>query len=120
MGSEYLAGWMFLALTFLLMAGFPVTFTLIGTAMCFGWIGGGWGYFELLPMRIWGAINNVVLIAVPLFVFMGVTLENPAWLRSCSKPWDWCFTASGAGWPSVRWWWALCSEHPPGLSEPPW
>jgi TRAP-type mannitol/chloroaromatic compound transport system permease large subunit len=76
MGSEYLAGWMFLALTILLMAGFPVTFTLIGTAMCFGWIGGGWGYFELLPMRIWGAINNVVLIAVPLFVFMGVTLEK--------------------------------------------
>lgn len=76
MGSEYLAGWMFLALTILLMAGFPVTFTLIGTAMCFGWIGGGWAYFELLPMRIWGAINNVVLIAVPLFVFMGVTLEK--------------------------------------------
>jgi len=76
MGSEHLAGWMFLALTILLMAGFPVTFTLIGTAMCFGWIGGGWGYFELLPMRIWGAINNVVLIAVPLFVFMGVTLEK--------------------------------------------
>jgi tripartite ATP-independent transporter DctM subunit len=76
MGSEYLAGWMFLALTLLLMAGFPVTFTLIGTAMCFGWIGGGWGFFELLPMRIWGAINNVVLIAVPLFVFMGVTLEK--------------------------------------------
>jgi tripartite ATP-independent transporter DctM subunit len=76
MGSEYLGGWMFLALTLLLMAGFPVTFTLIGTAMCFAWIGGGWGFFELLPMRIWGAINNVVLIAVPLFVFMGVILEK--------------------------------------------
>lgn len=76
MGSEYLGGWMFLALTLLLMAGFPVTFTLTGTAMCFAWIGGGWGFFELLPMRIWGAINNVVLIAVPLFVFMGVTLEK--------------------------------------------
>lgn len=76
MGSEYLAGWMFLILTLLLMAGFPVTFTLIGTAMFFGWIGGGWGFFELLPLRIWGAIKNVVLIAVPLFVFMGVTLEK--------------------------------------------
>jgi tripartite ATP-independent transporter DctM subunit len=76
MGSEYLAGWMFLALTILLMAGFPVTFTLIGTAMIFGGFGSGWGFFELLPLRIWGAIENVVLIAVPLFVFMGVTLEK--------------------------------------------
>ncbi|MCF8090182.1 MAG: TRAP transporter large permease subunit [Desulfotignum sp.] len=76
MGSEYLAGWMFLVLTLLLMAGFPVTFTLIGTAMVFGGIGSGWGFFELLPLRIWGAIENVVLIAVPLFVFMGVTLEK--------------------------------------------
>ncbi|MCF8114381.1 MAG: TRAP transporter large permease subunit [Desulfotignum sp.] len=76
MGSEYLAGWMFLILTLLLMAGFPVTFTLIGTAMLFGGIGSGWGFFELLPLRIWGAMKNVVLIAVPLFVFMGVTLEK--------------------------------------------
>lgn len=76
MGSEYLAGWMFLILTLLLMAGFPVTFTLIGTAMIFGGIGSGWGFFELLPLRIWGAMKNVVLIAVPLFVFMGVTLEK--------------------------------------------
>ncbi len=49
MGSEYLAGWMFLALTFLLMAGFPVTFTLIGTAMCFGWIGGDGGILNCCP-----------------------------------------------------------------------
>lgn len=76
MGSEYLAGWMFLALTLLLLAGFPVTFTLIGTAMIFGGIGSGWEFFELLPLRIWGAVKNVVLIAVPLFVFMGVTLEK--------------------------------------------
>jgi tripartite ATP-independent transporter DctM subunit len=76
MGSEYLAGWMFLALTLLLMAGFPVACTLIGTAMVFGFIGSGLGYFELLPLRIWGSMKNVVLIAVPLFVFMGVTLEK--------------------------------------------
>jgi tripartite ATP-independent transporter DctM subunit len=76
MGSEYLAGWMFLALTLLLMAGFPVACTLIGTAMVFGFIGSGLGYFELLPLRIWGSMKNMVLIAVPLFVFMGVTLEK--------------------------------------------
>ncbi|MBU1277497.1 MAG: TRAP transporter large permease subunit [Proteobacteria bacterium] len=76
MFEEYLAGWMFLALTIWLMAGFPVTFTLMGTALCFGLIGSGFDFFNLLPMRIWGVMNNVVLIAVPLFIFMGVTLER--------------------------------------------
>jgi len=73
---EYLAGWMFLALTVLLMAGFPVTFTLMGTALCFGLIGFGWDFFNLLPLRIWGNMGNVTLLAVPLFVFMGVMLER--------------------------------------------
>ncbi|WP_372679966.1 TRAP transporter large permease subunit [Desulfosarcina sp.] len=73
---EYLPAWMFLALTILLMAGFPVTFTLMGTAMCFGLIGFGWSFFNLLPLRIWGVMTNITLIAVPLFVFMGVMLER--------------------------------------------
>ena len=73
---EYLAGWMFLALTILLMAGFPVTFTLMGTALCFGFIGFGWNLFNLLPLRIFGVMTNVTLLAVPLFVFMGVMLER--------------------------------------------
>ncbi len=85
---EYLAAWMFLALTVLLMLGFPVTFTLLGTAMAFGllYVGmdagweAGWladfDFFNLLPLRIWGVMKNVVLIAVPLFIFMGVTLEK--------------------------------------------
>jgi tripartite ATP-independent transporter DctM subunit len=73
---EYLPAWMFLALTILLMAGFPVTFTLLGTALCFGLIGFGWSFFNLLPLRIWGVMTNVTLIAVPLFVFMGVMLER--------------------------------------------
>ena len=73
---EYLPGWMFLALTILLMFGFPVTFTLLGTALCFGLIGFGWSFFNLLPLRIWGVMTNVTLLAVPLFVFMGVMLER--------------------------------------------
>lgn len=73
---EYLPAWMFLTLTILLMAGFPVTFTLMGTAMVFGMIGFGWNFFNLLPLRIWGVIQNVTLLAVPLFVFMGVMLER--------------------------------------------
>jgi tripartite ATP-independent transporter DctM subunit len=73
---EYLAGWMFLALTILLMAGFPVAFTLLGTSLFFGLIGFGWSFFDLLPLRIYGRMTNVTLIAVPLFVFMGVMLER--------------------------------------------
>ncbi len=73
---EYLPAWMFLALTILLMFGFPVTFTLMGTALTFGLIGFGWSFFSLLPLRIWGIMTNVTLLAVPLFVFMGVMLER--------------------------------------------
>jgi tripartite ATP-independent transporter DctM subunit len=76
MFMDYLPGWMFLALTILLMVGFPVTFTLMGTALCFGLIGFGWNFFNLLPLRIWGVMTNVTLLAVPLFVFMGVMLER--------------------------------------------
>ena len=68
---EYLPAWMFLALTILLMAGFPVTFTLLGTALCFGLLGFGYSFFDLLPLRIWGVMQNVTLMAVPLFVSWG-------------------------------------------------
>lgn len=76
MFEEYMAGWMFLALSILLMVGFPVTFTLLGVSLFFAWLGPGVEFLDLLPMRIWGVMDNVVLIAVPLFIFMGVTLER--------------------------------------------
>jgi len=73
---EFLPAWMFLALTILLLFGFPVTFTLMGTALTFGLIGFGWSFFYLMPLRIFGVMTNVTLLAVPLFVFMGVMLER--------------------------------------------
>lgn len=73
---DYLAGWMFLALSILLFAGFPVAFTLLGTSLFFGLIGFGWDFFNLLPLRIWGVMTNFTLVAVPLFIFMGVMLER--------------------------------------------
>jgi tripartite ATP-independent transporter DctM subunit len=39
-------------------------------------VGFGWSFFNLLPLRIWGVMGNVTLMAVPLFVFMGVMLER--------------------------------------------
>ena len=73
---------MFAAACFFLMAGFPVAFTLAGVAIAFALIGYATGVFDLsffgaLPSRIYGnAMTNEILIAVPLFVFMGVMLEK--------------------------------------------
>jgi len=72
---------MFVVLLALLMVGFPVAFTLAGCAMLFGVIGHFLDLFyisdfSLVPSRIWGVINNFTLVAVPLFVFMGLVLER--------------------------------------------
>jgi len=72
---------MFLVAIVFLMAGFPVAFTLAGTALIFGLIGFAIGVFDLsflglFPQRLFGTMTNEVLIAVPLFVFMGVMLEK--------------------------------------------
>lgn len=73
---EYLGLWMFLAMSIMILFGFPVTFTLGGVAFVFGMIGFGIDFFDLLPLRVWGTMTNVTLMAVPLFVFMGVMLER--------------------------------------------
>ncbi|MDX1737717.1 MAG: TRAP transporter large permease subunit [Alphaproteobacteria bacterium] len=79
---EYLDLGMFAAACIFLMMGFPVAFTLSGVALLFALIGFGLGVFDLafianIPSRIFGgAVWNEVLIAVPLFVFMGVMLER--------------------------------------------
>lgn len=67
---------LFITLFGLLMAGFPVAFTLGGVSMIFGVLTFGFDFFHLLPLRIWGVMSNFVLLAVPLFVFMGVMLEK--------------------------------------------
>jgi len=72
---------MFLSVITLILAGFPVAFTLGGTAILFVVIG---IYFDvidsdfigLIPERIFGTMTNDVLLAVPLFIFMGVMLEK--------------------------------------------
>ena len=73
---DFLPGWMFVFLFGLLMIGYPVAFTIGALALLFGWIGFGLPFFNLLPLRIWGVMTNFTLVAVPLFVFMGVTLER--------------------------------------------
>ncbi len=74
--DEHLALAMVLSLFALLLLGYPVAFTLGGVALFFGFLGLDMVFFNLLPQRIWGIMNNVTLLAVPLFVFMGVMLER--------------------------------------------
>jgi tripartite ATP-independent transporter DctM subunit len=73
---EYWALIMFAVLFLLLLAGFPVAFTLGAVSFTFGGIFLGLDFFNLLPLRIWGIMTNFTLLAVPLFVFMGVILEK--------------------------------------------
>ncbi len=60
----------------LLLLGYPVAFTLGAVALLFGGVLLGLDFFALLPLRIWGIMTNFTLLAVPLFVFMGVILEK--------------------------------------------
>ncbi len=78
---EWVAALLFLAVILLLLAGFPVAFTLGGTALLFATVGVLGGSFHEallsgLPNRVFGIMTNETLVAVPLFVFMGVTLER--------------------------------------------
>ena len=77
----YIALYMFAAICLLLMLGYPVAFTLAGTALAFAAVGVIAGHFDpaflaALPARIFGTINNDTLVAVPLFILMGVILEK--------------------------------------------
>lgn len=67
---------MFAVAMAVLLLGYPVAFTLGAVAMLFGTVALGLDFFSLLPLRIWGVLTNFTLLAVPLFVFMGVILEK--------------------------------------------
>ena len=79
--DAYISLFMFLAVCLLLMLGYPVAFTLAGTALAFaagGILAGNFdpGFLSALPGRMFGTISNTTLIAVPLFILMGVILEK--------------------------------------------
>lgn len=67
---------LFLVLFILMLFGFPVAFTLGGVSVLMGLMTFGFNFFNLLPLRVWGVMTNYVLLAVPLFVYMGVMLEK--------------------------------------------
>ncbi len=73
---EILAILMLASFFVLLMAGIPVALTLATTGLVFGYLGFGSLLFNLLPGRIFGVVTNSTLLAIPLFVFMGMMLEK--------------------------------------------
>jgi tripartite ATP-independent transporter DctM subunit len=78
---EFLAVGLVIAMCALLMAGYPVALTLGGVSLAFAILGELLGVFQLslllaLPPRVFGVVTNDVLMAIPLFVFMGVMLER--------------------------------------------
>ncbi|MEZ5497862.1 MAG: TRAP transporter large permease subunit [Steroidobacteraceae bacterium] len=78
---EFAALALFVGIVLALLAGYPVAFTLGGVSLLFALLGSAFGWFDLnylqaFPSRIFGTMSNETLIAVPLFIFMGLTLER--------------------------------------------
>ena len=69
-------GLMFLSLILMLLLGYPVAFTLGSVALLYGSIFLGIDFFRLLPLQIWGVMTNFTLLAVPLFILMGIILDK--------------------------------------------
>ncbi|MBN7819506.1 TRAP transporter large permease [Bowmanella yangjiangensis] len=78
---EYLALILFVLVCLVLMLGYPVAYALAGTALLFASVSALFGAFDMaylhaLPSRLYGIMTNQTLLAVPLFVFMGMMLEK--------------------------------------------
>ncbi|MEM7276637.1 MAG: TRAP transporter large permease subunit [Pseudomonadota bacterium] len=78
---EWIALCLFLSVIGVLLAGFPVAFTLAGVALIFAFGGAAVGVFDTaflqaVPNRLNGIMGNETMVAVPLFVFMGIVLER--------------------------------------------
>jgi tripartite ATP-independent transporter DctM subunit len=67
---------MFFAALLMLLVGFPVAFTFGGVALLFGVYAEGADMFAFMPFRIYSIMENTVLMAIPLFIFMGIVLQK--------------------------------------------
>ncbi len=81
MEADWLGPLMFVVAFLLIFSGYPVAFSLGGTALIFAFVGVFAGYFEwallyAFPERVFGVMSNYVLLAVPFFIFMGTMLQK--------------------------------------------
>ncbi len=67
---------MFVVALLMLLLGFPVAFTFAGVALIFGVLAEGFELFAFMPYRIQSVMENTILMAIPLFIFMGVVLQK--------------------------------------------
>lgn len=78
---EYLSLILFVVVCLVLLLGYPVAFTLAGASLAFAGLGVmlnvfDWSFVQAMPNRLFGIMNNQTLLAVPLFVFMGMVLQK--------------------------------------------
>ena len=81
MSGDWLGPVMFVVVFALIFSGYPVAFSLGGTALAFAFVGVELGFFDwalmyAFPQRVFGVMSNQVLLAVPFFIFMGTMLER--------------------------------------------
>ncbi|MGQ0545786.1 MAG: TRAP transporter large permease [Betaproteobacteria bacterium] len=81
MSPEIIGVWMIVALLVGIFAGFPIAFTLIILALLFGYVGFGDTVFYLMVYQFFQVMREQTLAAVPLFVFMGLLLEQAGLLE---------------------------------------
>lgn len=100
--NEVLSITMLLTLCVAMLLGFPVAFTLAGIGMLFALLGTALGIFDFylmaaIPSRIFGLMTNHLLVAVPLFIFMGVMLERSKVANELLTTMSQCFGALRGG-----------------------
>ena len=78
MSPEILGLWLFFGLFVLILAGFPMAFTLVFVALVAGLIGIGSQAFDLMIVQFETTMESSTLAAIPLFIFMGLVLEQAA------------------------------------------
>lgn len=111
---------MFGVCLFMLLWGFPVAFTFGGVALIFGLIAEGPQLFAFMPFRIMSIMQNTVLMAIPLFIYMGIVLQRTRLaeqlLESMGRlfgglPGDWRYPPSWSVlyWPPPLEWWVPVS-----------
>jgi TRAP-type mannitol/chloroaromatic compound transport system permease large subunit len=73
---QTMAIFMLIGFFVMLMIGVPVAITLATVGFVFGYLGFGPVLFNLLPARVFGVVAGYQWLAIPLFIFMGITLEK--------------------------------------------
>ncbi len=100
---------MFFVALFALLLGFPVAFTFGGIALIFGLWAEGIEMFAFMPYRIQSIMENTVLMAVPLFVFMGLVLQKTKLAEQLLESMGRLLVAFTVVWRFLPYWWALYS-----------